>query len=247
MAIERHIFAIGDNGFRKNQNISELHHYLLAQTKVARPRVCVIPTASGDAQDYLDAFYSTFQKYDCTVSHLSLFRDHPEPIEPFLLEQNLIYVGGGNTRNLLLLWRDWGLDRILRKAYEQGVVLAGGSAGSICWFEGGVTDSIPGKLSALKNGLGFLAGSNCPHYDFEVNRRPAYHALLQAGELGPGYAADEGVALHFVNETFKEAISPFANKNAFQLRTHSSAAGVRVEETAIPARSLPKNTAKIVS
>jgi dipeptidase E len=138
-------------------------------------------------------------------------------------------------RNLLLLWRDCGLDRILRKAYDQGIILAGGSAGSICWFEEGVTDSIPGKLSALKNGLGFLKGSNCPHYDFEVNRRPAYHALLKANEIQPGYAADEGVALHFVNEKLQEVISASDQKSAFFVRKEGQA----VVETPIAARKLP--------
>jgi dipeptidase E len=235
MTIERHIFAIGDNGFRKDPNTPELNQYLLKHARVTTPKICFIPTASGDAQDYLDAFYSTFQKYDCTISHLSLFRDHPEPMESFLLSQNILYIGGGNTRNLLLLWRDWGLDRILRKAYDQGIILAGGSAGSICWFEEGVTDSIPGKLSALKNGLGFLKGSNCPHYDFEVNRRPAYHALLKANEIQPGYAADEGVALHFVNEKLQEVISASDQKSAFFVRKEGQA----VVETPIAARKLP--------
>ena len=231
---ERHIFAIGDNEFRKDQNTAELNQYILKHAEVASPKICFIPTASGDAQDYIDAFYSTFKKYACTVSHLSLFRDHPEPIEPFLLSQNILYVGGGNTRNLLLLWRDWGVDRIIRKAYDRGVVLAGGSAGSICWFEEGVTDSIPGKLSALKNGLGFLKGSNCPHYDAEINRRPTFHELLQTHQIQPGYAADEGAALHFVNERLHEVVSAHAERNAYFVRKE----GEQILETTIGARKL---------
>ena len=135
-------------------------------------------------------------------------------LENFVIDQDVLYVGGGNTRNLLTLWNDWGLDKIIRKAYENGTVLAGISAGSICWFEQGVTDSIPGSLSSLKC-LGFLKGSNCPHYDGELERRPSYHRLMTNNEILPGIATEDGVAAHFIDEKISEFISSHPDKKAY--------------------------------
>ena len=136
------------------------------------------------------------KKMNCTPAHLSLFAGSTPDLRSVLLNQDLIYVGGGNTRNLLTLWKDWGVDQLMREAYDQGTVLAGWSAGSICWFEQGVTDSIPGSLTSL-TGLGFLKGSNCPHYDGEKERRPSYHRLILEGKIQSGVAADDGVGLHY--------------------------------------------------
>jgi peptidase E len=134
----------------------------------------------------------------------------------FVLEQDAIYVGGGNTRTLLALWREWGLDTALRTAYEQGVVLGGISAGMICWFEYGITDSVPGALTPLR-GLGWLAGSACPHYDGEAQRRPTFQRMLAHGQVPAGYAADDGVALHFVDETLAEIVASREGANAYLL------------------------------
>jgi dipeptidase E len=229
----RHIFAIGDNGFRSEPTVHALYQTLLETTGKSRPKVCVIPTASGDAQDYIDAFYAMFANYECDVTHLSLFRGEIEDIASILLKQDLIYVTGGNTVNMLLLWKHWKVDSILRLAYEKGVVMAGGSAGSLCWFESGVTDSIPGRFSSMRC-LGYLKGTNCPHYG-ELTRRPYYRNAVQTGELSPGYAADNGVALHFEDEVFKEAISAFTGKAAYFVDREVSGAWV---ETAIPVRTL---------
>ena len=136
------------------------------------------------------------------------------------MDRDVVYVGGGNTRNLLSLWRDWELDRILESALENGVVLTGSSAGSICWFEQGVTDSDTpigsAGLTSL-NCLGFLAGSNCPHYDSEAHRRPEYHRLLEEGKIGDGWATDDSVGLHFVNGRLEATISARANANAYRV------------------------------
>jgi dipeptidase E len=210
---DRHIFAIGDNGFRNHPTVHALNRTMLETTGKKKPRVCLIPTASGDDQAYIDAFYSMFRNYDCEIIHLSLFRGEVEDLSSILLQQDLIYVTGGNTVNMLLLWKHWGVDQLVRKAYEQGTVLAGGSAGMLCWFEGGSTDSIPGRFSAM-DCLGFVKGTACPHYD-ELTRRPHYLNAVKTGELAPGYAAQNGVALHFVNEIFQEAVSAFADKSAY--------------------------------
>lgn len=190
--------------------------YILNQSGKDNPKVCFIPTASGDAQGYIDRFYSSFKKLKCIPSHLSLFRGHTAEIAQFIFDQDVLYVGGGNTRNLLTLWKDWGVDTAIRKAYENGTVLAGVSAGSLCWFEQGLTDSVPGRLSSL-NCLGWLKGSNCPHYDSEANRRTSYHDLLKSGEILPGIATDDGVAAHFVNEELGEYVSSHPDKKAYSL------------------------------
>jgi dipeptidase E len=195
----KQIIAMGGGGFSMEPENPLLDRYILEQSGKDRPRVCFVPTASGDAEGYIVRFYQAFSAFDCRLSHLSLLRPTVQDLASFIMAQDVIYVGGGNTKNLLALWQAWGLDRILRQAWEQGILLAGLSAGSICWFEQGVTDSIPGELTAIAC-LGLLPGSNCPHYDGEAERRPAYHRLRAEGLLGDGIAADDGVALHY-NET----------------------------------------------
>ncbi len=216
MSIKRQIVALGGGGFLMEPDNPLLDKYILALSGKARPKICFIPTASGDAQVCIDQFYTFFKKQNCEPSYLSLFKGSTSEIESFVLEQDILYVGGGNTRNLIALWKEWQLDQMIRKAYEQGAILSGISAGSICWFEQGVTDSIPGKLTALTC-LGFLTGSNCPHYDGEKERRPSYQRLLKQGFIKEGIAAEDGVGLHFVNEELFKVISSHPDKSAYQL------------------------------
>jgi peptidase E len=213
--MERHLFTIGDNGFYQDRKTTALYEEILRTPGVANPRVCLIPTASGDADFIIEAFQEVFGGLGAQTSVLSLFRGDRADIAGLLSEQQVIYVSGGNTRNMLVLWKEWGVDQMLRSAYERGVVLAGGSAGSLCWYESGVTDSIPGKLSAIKC-LGWLEGSHCPHYD-EPGRRPAYLEQIARRELSGGYAAQNGVALHFVDEQFREGLSAHSGKMAFRV------------------------------
>ena len=171
-----------------------LEKYLLEATGKEQPKITLLPTASGDSQESIDRFYDRFGKLDAVPSHLSLFRLTVTDRRDLLLKQDAIYVGGGSTHNMLLLWRDWGLVSILKEAWRNGIVLCGVSAGSICWFEQGVTDSlIPDRLVPLR-GLGFLEGSNCPHYDSEPLRRPTCHDLLKRGFLKAGYAGVKAVS-----------------------------------------------------
>ena len=174
------------------ENLS-LDRYVLAASGVATPKVCFVGTASGDAQSYIDSFYAAFSALSCTATHLSLFKPDTGDLRGKVLEQDVIYVGGGNSRALLVLWREWGLDRVLREALREfGIVLAGISAGSICWFQQGISDSVKcGELHPL-NCLGFLPGSNCPHYDGEPQRRPSYESFVKQGNVQAGYAADDG-------------------------------------------------------
>lgn len=207
----KQIIALGGGGFSMEPDNPLLDLYILEQSLKKKPKICFIPTASGDADSYIARFYECFEQHDCEPAHLSLFKPPAEDLERFVLAQDILYVGGGNTKNLLALWKEWGLDAIVEKAWNQGIVLAGISAGSICWFEQGLTDSFGDQLQPL-DCLGFLTGSNCPHYDGEANRRPTYRKLLTEGKIKPGIAADDGVALHFMGQDLHSAVSsrPYA-------------------------------------
>ena len=183
-----------------------LPQYFLDQTHRRKPKVAFIGTAGGDSETGRLRFYAGFSQLECKPTHLPLFARTPRDLESFVLEQDAIFVGGGNTRSMLAVWRDWGLAQHLRTAWGRGIVLGGGSAGSICWFEHGVTDSIAGALTALPC-LGFLAGSNCPHYDSETLRRPTFRKLVATGKLPDGVAADDGVALHYIDDRLAHVVS----------------------------------------
>lgn len=201
----RHIVAIGGAGFNAEPENLGLDRYILSLVKTDSPKACFIPTASADRETYITSFHEVYGKLGYKTSHLSLYWPERLDFEAFMLEQDVIYVGGGNTRNLLVLWRDWGLDKAIRKAYENGTVLAGVSAGANCWFEEFSTDSM-GPLAPWK-GLGWLEGSFCPHYDGEEDRRPSLRKMLTEGLMGPGLASEDGTAAHFVDEKFHRAVT----------------------------------------
>lgn len=211
---ERHILAIGGAGFEPGS--APLREYILALTRSERPRIAFVPTASGDSAEYVTAFYAAFDAERSERSHLPLFTRTHRDLAAYLLEQDVVYVGGGNTANMLAVWRVHGVDAILREAWEHGVVLCGPSAGANCWFEACVTDSFGPDLAPLDDGLGFLAGSFCPHYDSEAQRQPTYRRLVAGGFAG-GHAADDGVALHFLGTELGSAVSARAGGRAFRV------------------------------
>lgn len=229
MTRPRQIVAMGGGGFSMEPENLLLDCYVLKAAAVPQPNVCFVGTASGDAQIYLDKFYAAFDTLPCTPTHLSLFKPPTADLRSFVFDQDVIYVGGGNTRALLVLWREWGLDAILREAWLSGIVIAGISAGSICWFQQGLSDSVnPGELAPL-DCLGFLPCSNCPHYDGEPERRPAYHRFIQQGKISAGYAADDGAALHFVGQELKGVVSSRETAKAYSVRL----VGSETEEVAL--------------
>jgi len=193
----RQIVAMGGGGFLVAGDDGLLDDYVLSLARKDRPRVCFLATAGGDSRDNIVKFYEAFPAKRAEASHLPLFGVPRKDIREFLLSQDVIYVGGGNTANMLAVWRVHGVDRVLREAWRRGIVLTGVSAGMLCWFEGGVTDSFGRPLSAIRDGLGFLKGSACPHYDGEADRRPIYHRLLRRG-LAAGVAADDWAAIHYI-------------------------------------------------
>ena len=211
--------------------------YFLKQTGKRNPKVCFIGAAHGDADAGRLRFYAGFSRFDCRPTHLPLFARTPRDLASFVREQDAIFVGGGNTRSMLAVWREWELDRHLLAAWEQGIVLGGASAGSICWFAQGITDSVAGPLTMMPC-LGFLPGSNCPHYDSEPLRRPAFQRLVARGAVTDGVAADDGVALHYEGARLKRAVSSMPRAKAYHVRKLRN----RAVETRIPTKSLGART-----
>jgi peptidase E len=224
------IIAMGGGGFSMEPNNLALDRYIIAQTGKARPAVCFLAQASGEARDYIINFYKAFNELDCRAAHLSLFTPHTADLEGFLLTQDVIYVGGGNTKSMVALWREWGLEALLRKACEQGVILAGISAGANCWFEQYLTDSVPGQLTVL-NGLGYLQGSCTPHYDGEANRRPDYTRLVATGGIMAGFAFDDGAAGHFIDGKLHKVVSSRPNAKGYYVGVLDGGAAEKTLDT----------------
>lgn len=192
--MQRTILALGGHEFSRKRGNEALRDYVLGLARTREPRVCLLPTASGDPAEQIAAFRASLAEADCRLSHVSLFRLETETVdlEGHLLAQDLIYVGGGSMVNLLAIWRAHGIDRILRRCWERGVVLAGQSAGAMCWFEAGVTRSA--GVARLAPGLGFVAGALSVHYHRDHARR---RALLDAvaGSERYGYGIDDGAGI----------------------------------------------------
>jgi dipeptidase E len=201
------IVAFGGGGFSMEWGNTLLDDHVLQLTGIERPRVCFLPTASGDADHYVVRFYRAFPASRCEPSHISLFRRETGvgDARAHLLAQDLIYVGGGSLVSLLGTWRAHGIDSALREAWQAGVVLCGGSAGSLCWFSSALSAFHEGPTRCIE-GLGFLPWSNAVHYEDEPGRRAAFHDAVLAG-LPPGYGAGDGAALHFVGNELAEVVS----------------------------------------
>jgi dipeptidase E len=213
--VSTHIIAMGGGGFMIEPDNPLLDEYVLAQAASPRPRVLFLPTAQGDSHDAIARFYNAFERFACVPTLLSIFRPfgRPDNFETAILSSDVVYVAGGTTRAMIAVWREYGIDIALRKAWERGVVLAGLSAGALCWFEEGHTDSTPGGLSKM-DCLGFLQGSLSCHFDGDPKRRPSYSQLVVSGRIRPGYAVDDGVALHFIDGKLYCAVSSRPNAGA---------------------------------
>jgi dipeptidase E len=235
---ERTIVAMGGGGFSMEPDVPLLDDHVLdlarARRGRERPSVCFVATASGDSEGYIANFYAAFARRS-EATHLGLFDRKIGDLELFLLDQDAVYVGGGNTANMLAIWRVHGLDRALRAAWEAGVVLSGLSAGANCWFESATTDSF-GPLAALNDGLGLLPGSFCPHYDSEAARRPTFQRLIAAGTLPDGYAADDGAGLVFRGTTLAEVVTSRPTARAYRVARGPD--GAAANEMELPARYL---------
>lgn len=204
----KQIICLGDGGLDGNNPLMDL--YILAQTNKRNPKICFLPTASGDAEGYCKYFKHVFSKYPCIPEVLTLFRPHTADIKGFLMSMDAIFVGGGQSKSMIAVWRGWEVDQILDEANQNGTILSGGSAGSVCWFDQCITDSIPGSLTVM-NCTGILPYSNCPHFSSR-SRRASYAKFVASGEIKGGYANDDYAALHFVDGELFRSVSnrPYA-------------------------------------
>jgi peptidase E len=212
--MERHIVGLGGGGDTAEQT-DRLYEYILGLTGKERPRVLFIPTASAEDAEYTVLFYDRFARRG-EASHLNTYPWPPKDARDLILAQDVINVGGGNTANMLAIWKVHGIDTALREAWHNGVVLCGASAGMICWFEAGVTDSFGPQLEGM-DCLGFLSGSACPHYDGEELRRPRYRELVDGG-FPEGIAADDGVGIHYVGTEISEIVTCRPGATAYRVR-----------------------------
>ncbi|TMK97799.1 MAG: peptidase E [Actinobacteria bacterium] len=225
------IVALGGGGFSMERERSLLDDYVLSLTEAARPRVCFLPTASGDADHYVVRFYRRFSP-TCEASHVSLFRRDQgtsgveDDLASHLLAQDLIYVGGGNVVSMLGAWHAYGLDDILRKAWRRGVVMCGPSAGSLCWFDEALS-AFHGAPRSVR-GLGLLPYSNCVHYNAEPDRRAEYHRFVRDSMLS-GFAVEDGVALHFRRTRLARVVSARPDGRAYRVER----CGRSVQETSL--------------
>jgi dipeptidase E len=211
---ERHIVGLGGAGSTEDET-RRLLSYVVGLARKASPKVCVVPTAVGDDADAVLRLYGLLPD-EARASYLPFFPWPPDALRGFALDQDVIFIGGGNTANALAIWRVHGFDQILREAWEGGIVLTGWSAGMICWFEAGVTDSFGPQLEGMRDGLGFLPGSACPHYDGEELRRPVYTKLVAEG-FPPGVAADDGVGIHYVGDEQTEVVTVREGAQAYRV------------------------------
>ncbi|MHB8342202.1 MAG: Type 1 glutamine amidotransferase-like domain-containing protein [Mycobacteriales bacterium] len=221
---KRHVYACG--GFLPLRGMPPIISAMLAQTGTSKPRLCLLPTADETDLSWVQAAEQAFDASPITVSHLRLFpMPSADPTE-LLLAADAVFVGGGSTANMLALWQVHGIDVLLRRAWDAGVVLGGVSAGATCWFEGGVTDSFGPQLAPLRDGLGLLGGSYCSHYNREL-RRPSFHEAVTSGLLPAGLACDDGAAAHFVDTDLAQVLTETAEARAW--RVSSDAEGQIIE------------------
>jgi dipeptidase E len=211
---ELNIVGLGGAG-STDAETRRLVEYVVGLAGKPAPKVCFVPTAVGDDASAVLRVYGELPGA-ARPSYLPFFPWPPNDLRSFALEQDVIFVSGGNTANMLAIWRVHGFDEILRQAWEAGVVLTGWSAGMICWFEAGVTDSFGPQLDGMRDGLGFLAGSACPHYDGEELRRPVYTKLVAEG-FPPGVAADDGVGVHYAGTELVEVVSVREGAGAYRV------------------------------
>jgi peptidase E len=217
---DKQIVGLGGAGRSEDETRRLLAHVIGLAGKQA-PNVCAVPTATGDDADGVLRLYGLLPQ-GARPSHLPFFPWPPDDLREFALGHDVIFVGGGNTANALAIWRVHGFDAILREAWEAGIVLTGWSAGMICWFEAGVTDSFGPQLEGIRDGLGFLGGSACPHYDGEELRRPVYTRLVAEG-FPAGIAVDDGVGVHFVGTELAEVVSVRDGATAYRVEADGEA------------------------
>ena len=213
--MEKHIVAIGGGGFGRNMSSFLIEKYLLKLSEKECPKICFLPTATGDDDKYIVRFYSIFTRLNCIPSHITFFKRTID-INSHIMNQDLVFVGGGNTKSMLAIWNDWGMSELLKVAYNQGIIMSGVSAGAICWFTSGITDSWDKELRILPC-LDLIRGTCCPHYDEEPTRIPYVKKILHEQKVSNCISIEGGAAMHFIDGRPHKNISFNSNKNTYDV------------------------------
>lgn len=224
-AKKRQIVALGGGMFSMEPDNGLLDKYILNLVPKAKPKICFLGTASNDGIEYRELFYNFFSNKNCEPTHLALTKP-PRNIESLIMKQDIIHVGGGNTKLIMETWKKLGVDKIMKKAWASGIILTGMSAGAICWFDDGITNPSPGILTRLPC-LGILKGSFCPHYDERAELRSSFRKLILNGTIREGYGVEDGAALHFVGRELIRVVTSRPAAGAFKVRIEN---GSIVEE-----------------
>lgn len=239
------VLALGGGGFLMEDGRSAIDDYLLELAQRDRPRICFIATPSGDLPEHLDKFYAAYTPTLCDATHLSFFRKPShnsvalDGLREHILSRDIVFVGGGNTKSALSVWREWRLDAVLREALQAGVILSGMSAGAMCWFEHGLTDSFWGAELQPLRCLGFIRGSCGVHYSSDPQRRRALHAAIKAGKVSRALAIDDYAAVLLVEGEVETVLSWSAGATAYRVALGDQG----VDEIAYDARELAKKAA----
>ena len=213
--MKKHIIAIGGGGFSRNNSSYLIEKYILNLSEKDTPKICFLPTATGDDDTYIVRFYSIFTSLNCIPSHIEFFK-RTSNIHDHIMKQDIVFVGGGNTKSMLAIWKEWGMSTLLNEAYNKGVIMSGVSAGAICWFTNGITDSWNNELRILPC-LDFIRGTCCPHYDEEPSRIPYVRKILFDGKLDNCISIEGGSALHFIDGKPFKSLSFKNNKNSYSV------------------------------
>ena len=217
--LSKNIVAIGGGGFGRSLGELKIEKYIISLVKKDRPKICFIPTASGDNDLYKLNFYRAFSKLNCITSHIDFF-SRTERLENKILSQDIIYVGGGNTKSMLAVWKEWNLQNILKTGYEKGIVMSGVSAGAICWFDKGITDSYAHKLEII-DCLGIVQGIACPHYDEEKEREPFVKEIIKSKRINSCICIEGNCALHIKNDFEYRSINFGNKKKCLNIHKHN--------------------------
>ena len=220
------IIAIGGGGFGRSIHNTKIDQYIINQSSSEKPNVCFIPTASAEDKAYTVNFYAVYSKLNCNPTHINFFQRTPR-LDSLINKQDIIFVGGGNTKSMLAVWREWKLDKLLLKAYNRGAILCGVSAGAICWFRQGITDSWASNLNVM-DCLDFLPECCCPHYDGEADRRPSVHDMIKNDKFSSCLAVEDGAAIHYKNGKLLTSVSFYKDKKSYLVKNTSS--GIVEEE-----------------
>jgi peptidase E len=216
---KKQIITLGGGGFSDDPGNPMLDLYILSQSGKPKPKICFLPTASNDADDYIEKFYNAYSKLPAVPTHLSLTKGktHASKLESFIFSHDIIFAGGGSPRLEMKIWRKTGMDRILKKAWRRGIILSGMSAGAMCWFGDIFSDPKDDNNYKRIGGLGLLPGSLCPHYNNRGELRKAFSRLIAQSVIDDGYGVEDNCALHFTGKELTRVVSAYPEAKAYKV------------------------------